>query len=239
MKLVNSTLKRFFNTAQLIEKTKIANHTFHLKVRLNSNSFKNYIQGQHLSMLVGLDNTSLFENPTRCYSVWNYDSEKQEVDIAACINSNGIGTIWLKQLQVGDIVYFSGPEGKFTYLPNFENYFFFGDSSALGHLYNIRRQLNEHQKAEGLFYSAEVENLFSDLNNNFPFEFESAKYPPCDKIKTLLSNQTIDLQKTIVYIAGETEFCTALNKFCRQLLKLESKQIRTKPFWHPNKKGLE
>jgi NADPH-dependent ferric siderophore reductase len=239
MKLVNSTLKRFFNSAQLLEKKIIANHTFHLRIKLNSDSFNNYIPGQHLSMLVGLDDTSLFENPTRCYSVWNYDSENQEVDIAACINSNGIGTIWLKQLREGDTIYFSGPEGKFTFSPNFENYFFFGDSSALGHLYNIRRQLSQQQNSVGLFYSIERENLFSDLNNNLPFEFESSKQPPYDRIKTLLSNQIYDTQKTIVYIAGETEFCVTINKFCRQSLKLEPKQVRTKPFWHPSKKGLE
>jgi NADPH-dependent ferric siderophore reductase len=239
MKLVNNTLKRFFNSAQIIEKTIIANHTFHLRVKLNSNSFKNYIQGQHLSMLVGLDDTSLFENPTRCYSVWNYNDEKQEVDIAACINANGIGTIWLKQLQVGDTVYFSGPEGRFTYSAEFENYFFFGDSSALGHLYNIRRQLSQQQNSLGLFYSTALENLFSDLNNSLPFELETAKQPPYERIKTLLTNQNFDAQKTIVYIAGETEFCITINKFCRQTLKLESKQIMTKPFWHPNKKGLE
>jgi NADPH-dependent ferric siderophore reductase len=239
LKIINNTLKHFFNSAKLIEKIKIANHTFHLKLKLNSDSFANYVHGQHLSILVGLDDTSLFENPTRCYSVWYYDSTKQEVDIAACVKSTGIGAKWINQLVVGDTIYFKTPEGKLLYVPNFETYFFFGDSSALGHLYNIRRQLTKYQKAEGLFYSYEKEELFPDIDATLSFKFVSSNEALYDKIRKLLNSQNFDHQKTIVYIAGETAFCKTISQFCRYDLKLDAKQIKTKPFWHPNKKGLE
>lgn len=123
---------------------------------------------------MGLDNTSLIENPTHCYSVWNYDKVKQEIDIAACTHSTGIGAIWINQLQVGDKVYFTRPQGKFILTNNFENYFFCGDNSALGHLYSIRRQLTSEQNAKGIFYSSDINHLFPDLDICFPFDLISS-----------------------------------------------------------------
>jgi ferredoxin-NADP reductase len=208
MKIVNKTLAQFFNSAILIDKNKIADRTYHLKLQLKSGGFKNYVPGQHLSMLVGLDDTSLFENPTRCYSVWNYDKDKQQVDVAACTFSRGIGTRWLHQLNIADRVHFSGPEGKFTFAPHFTNYVFLGDVSALGHLYHIRRQLSSSQKSFGLLCSTGSSYIFSDIDDSSPFEHIHAEKAPVDETEIFLASlQHLKRQDTVVYLAGETAFC--------------------------------
>ncbi|MCG1036691.1 SIP domain-containing protein [Polaribacter sargassicola] len=45
--------------------------------------------------------------------------------------------------------------------------------------------------------------------------------------------------KKMVYIAGDSRVCIALNQYFRKELKWDVKQIKTKPFWNPSKKGLE
>ncbi len=43
----------------------------------------------------------------------------------------------------------------------------------------------------------------------------------------------------MVYIAGDSRVCVALNHYFRKELHWDSKQIKTKPFWNPEKTGLE
>nr|WP_197482116.1 SIP domain-containing protein [Polaribacter atrinae] len=43
----------------------------------------------------------------------------------------------------------------------------------------------------------------------------------------------------MVYIAGDSRVCIALNQYFRKELNWNTKQIKTKPFWNPDKKGLE
>jgi NADPH-dependent ferric siderophore reductase len=46
-------------------------------------------------------------------------------------------------------------------------------------------------------------------------------------------------REIIIYIAGETLFCKKINAYFRKTKQVETKRIYTKPFWHPDKKGLE
>ncbi|WP_368855182.1 hypothetical protein [Polaribacter sp. 20A6] len=43
----------------------------------------------------------------------------------------------------------------------------------------------------------------------------------------------------MVYIAGDSRVYVALNHHFRNELNWSTKQIKTKPFWNPDKKGLE
>lgn len=45
--------------------------------------------------------------------------------------------------------------------------------------------------------------------------------------------------KKMVYIAGDSRVCVALNQYFRKELHWDGKLIKTKPFWNPGKKGLE
>jgi NADPH-dependent ferric siderophore reductase len=45
--------------------------------------------------------------------------------------------------------------------------------------------------------------------------------------------------KQMVYIAGDSRVCVALNYYFKNYLNWNTKQIKTKPFWNPEKKGLE
>jgi NADPH-dependent ferric siderophore reductase len=51
----------------------------------------------------------------RTYSVWHYNANTLEVDIAVCTFSNAQGAKWAIEINVGDTVYFRGPKGKFIF----------------------------------------------------------------------------------------------------------------------------
>jgi NADPH-dependent ferric siderophore reductase len=45
--------------------------------------------------------------------------------------------------------------------------------------------------------------------------------------------------RRMVYIGGDSRICVSLTHYFRKELQWEARQIKTKPFWNPDKKGLE
>ena len=222
----------------LIHKEKIANYTFHLRLKLSS-PISNYVAGQQLRIFVGLDNVLAFNDIIRTYSVWHYNANTLEVDIAVCTFSNGQGAKWAIEINVGDTVYFSGPKGKFIFDNSAETYFLLGDISALGPLYEIARQINYNKKINSFIYSKDKSDFFKDKFSHTNFNFFTFNTNAVEEIILLIDNIEVDIKKTIIYIAGEANFCKEINAYFRKSKMIETKRIFTKPFWHPNKKGLE
>ena len=114
MSIIQTIISKAFHTATLIHKEQITPSTYHIRIKLKDNSFKNYIPGQQLRVLVGLDNIASLSNLVRTYSVWYYDELKNEADLAICTFFNGQGAKWVQSIAPGDTIYFRDPEGKFT-----------------------------------------------------------------------------------------------------------------------------
>ena len=238
MKIVNSIVSKAFQNALLIHKEKIANHTFHLRLKL-SNPFVNYKAGQQLRIFVGLDNVMAFNDLIRTYSVWHYDAANLEVDIAVCTFSNGQGAKWATEINVGETVFFSGPKGKFIFDNSAGTYFFLGDISALAPMYEIARQINSNKTISGFIYATEQGDIFKDKFSDINFNFLTTSKNVIEQIIELVDNIEYVANNTIIYIAGETVFCKELNAYFRKTKMIETKRIFTKPFWHPDRKGLE
>ncbi|MDV6168496.1 FAD-binding oxidoreductase [Flavobacterium sp. DG1-102-2] len=239
MSILQSIIYKMSHTAVVIHKEKITHSTYHIRIKLKTDSFKNYIPGQHLRIIVGLVDNSSLSNMVRTYSVWRYDELRNEADIAICIFSNGQGAKWVQTLEKGDTIYFRGPEGKFTINPDADNHLFYGDISSLAHLYELNRNTGISKKASGIIYSSAKTHYFDDLSSKRNFGFLEAPENPADDIITEISWNGIPKGNTTVYIAGETAFCVALHNYFKKEHGFLPKQIKTKPFWHPNKKGLE
>lgn len=238
MNIIQTIINKAFHTATLIHKEQITPSTYHIRIKLKGNSFKNYIPGQQLRVLVGLDNIASLSNLVRTYSVWYYDELKNEADLAVCTFSNGQGAKWVQSIAPGDTIYFRGPEGKFTIDTDAENHLFLGDVSSLAHLYELNRHTGHGSKASGIVYSSSKLHHFDDIFPKRNFGFLQSAGDILEDIISEISWNGIS-KNTTVYIAGETAFCVGLHKYFKNELGFSPKQIKTKPFWHPEKKGLE
>lgn len=239
MSIIKTIINKAFHTAVVIHKEKITPTTYHVRIKLNSDCFKNYIPGQQLRVLVGLDNISALSNLVRTYSVWYYDDLRNEADLAICTFSNGQGAKWVQGLEMGDTVYFRGPEGKFTLNPDADHHLFYGDISSLAHLYELNRHTGLQNNASGIVYSTDKSHHFEDIYPKRNFGFLESVANTLEDIITEISWNTVTKENTSVYIAGETAFCVGLHNYFKKELNFSPKQIKTKPFWHPDKKGLE
>lgn len=115
-----------------------------------------------------------------------------------------------------------------------------GDLSALSHLYVIQRNLEKGKQIEGIIYSPDKREMFSDTDQTNPFGFYEMPLNPQEEVLDLVKGKVEKMQgKKMVYIAGDSRICIQLNKFFKKELGWNSNQVKTKPFWNPEKKGLE
>lgn len=240
MGVLDNLVKRFSRKAVLIDKQQLTEHTFHLKIQGDDLKNLPYTPGEHLRVLVGVDKGTSMQDKVRTYSVWQYDPANASMDLAVCTHSTGIGARWVREIALGDMLYFGGPKGKFTVDQSGDYYVFVGDPSALAHLYEINRHLEPSKPVISLIYGDTTSDLFADLTGEKPFTFYQLSQNPgsavIEKLDAQLKNKS---GKGILYVGGDGRLCVALNKHFRNELHWESRQIKTKPFWLPNKTGLE
>lgn len=240
MNLFESLAKLITLSAKVIYKEKLSENIYHLKIQGDALKNANYVPGYHLRIMVGLGKETSFRDKIRTYSIWKFDQNSGIIDLAVCNHSNGPGAQWVQDVQPGESIHFSKPKGKFTLDTSGDYYLFIGDLSALGHLYEIRRHLKPHQKVMSFIYSAHENDFFADIDNLKIFDFHPVEYPQIDPIKQSIS-EFVSQQtgKGIVYLGGDGRVCVELNTYFKKKLNWSSSQIKTKPFWHPDKKGLE
>lgn len=233
--MIEKLLKVVLNEGVLVAKKQIASDVFQLSIRSSSIQKMRYICGQHIRVYVGEKSKASGKDNIRTYSIWKMEKEDNMIHIAACTHTNGTGSIWVKTVEVGEKVFFSKPKGKFTIDHSFDSYCFIGDNSALGHLYELHRDL-ENKEVKGIIYSNSLDELFKDIDDKKPFDFFEFGENPFDEICKLIDKNPDD--KSVVYIGGDGRLCVALNKYLIQK-GWSRKNIKVKPFWMPNKKGLE
>lgn len=242
MSIIENILKSVvLDDAEIVEKVKLSASAY--KIRLHGKAIRknNFIPGSFLRMAVGIGNNNLsMKDKVRSYSVWNVNKTEGYLDLAIATHSDGIGSQWVKDCKVGDVVHFKMKKSNFLPDASADSYIMIGDLSALSHLYMIYRNIGENKQISSIIYSEKQEELFLDVDGSSPFNFYELSKIPSEAITAKLKKLLPNLEgEKIVYIAGDSRVCVALNNFFRKELNWNTKQIKTKPFWNPEKKGLE
>lgn len=242
MSLIENILKKVvLQDAIITRKEQLTASVY--KITLQSESIKtaSFQPGYFLRLGIGIGNDDVsFKDKVRSYSIWDINQNKGYLDLAIATDSNGIGSQWVKNCEVGETVYFKWKKGNFLLDDTADSYLMIGDLCALSHLYILNRNLPSSKQVESIVYSSNLSDLFKDIDNSNPFDFYSVKENAIAEIFNLLSEKIVKLKgSTMVYIAGDSRICVALNYYFRMELNWNTKQIKTKPFWNPDKKGLE
>ncbi|HTN68324.1 MAG: phage tail protein [Chryseobacterium sp.] len=241
MGIVENLLKMILQEATIENKTKLSETVYQIRLKNESIKSADFMAGYFLRLGIGIENNDVtLKDKVRSYSVWDIDKFNGTMEIAIATHSNGIGAEWAEQCNAGDKVFFKWKKGNFIIDNSADSYLMIGDLSALSHLYIINRNLPKDKKVESILYSEKLNELFADIDGTKPFSFYEMPQNPYKeiirKIKEIVPNMK---GKKMVYIGGDSRICVALNQFFRKELQWETKQIKTKPFWNPEKKGLE
>ncbi|AZQ64502.1 siderophore-interacting protein [Flammeovirga pectinis] len=241
MKIIEKILKSVLTETEIIYKKQLSKSAFHIRIQSEDFLKINIIPGAFLRVGIGIGKEELsMKDKIRSYSIWDFDQKKGVIDIAIATHSKGIGSYWVSNCKVGDKLFCKLKTGKFLIDEIADSYLMIGDLSALSHLYMIQRELGPNKYVKGIIYSDNKDDFFPDVDNKTPFDFYEKSQNPIDEvIGEIKKSLPLMHGEEIVYIAGDSRLCIALTKFFRNELKWKSNKIKTKPFWNPEKKGLE
>ncbi|MBJ2175168.1 SIP domain-containing protein [Aureibaculum sp. A20] len=242
MGLLENILKKVVLQDAIIEnKVQLSPSVYQIRLKSESIKKAEFEPGYFIRLGIGIGNDNIsFKDKVRSYSVWNINHTEGYLDLAIATESKGIGAEWGQNCNIGDTVYFKWKKGNFLLDTTADSYLMIGDLSALSHLYIIHRNLSNTKHVESLVYTKNSDDFFQDVDGSIPFNFYSLEQNAIDEILKIVKQLAGKLKKEkIVYIAGDSRVCIALNQYFRHELKWNIKQIKTKPFWNPDKKGLE
>jgi NADPH-dependent ferric siderophore reductase len=137
-------------------------------------------------------------------------------------------------------VYFAWHKGKFLVDDSADSYLMIGDLSALAHLYEIRRNLPLGKKVKSIIYHQNMQELYPDIDGSNPFSFTQLPQNPTAELLQLIKEIIPEMKgEKMIYIAGDSRVCVTLTHYFRNELQWPSSKLKVKPFWNPEKKGLE
>lgn len=240
MALLETIMKKIMDKGQITSKTRLTDSVYKIDITSDAIKTMDFMAGYFIRLGVGIgQNTSTKKDMVRSYSIWDINKDTNTISLAIATDSNGIGAQWVKDCNVGDTVYYKTKKGTFTLDTSADSYLMIGDLSALSHLYIINKGLKNKQ-VESIIYNNTLSDLFEDVDGTKPFNFYELEENATDSILEKVKEQLPNLKgKKMVYIAGDSRVCVALNHYFRKELHWDSKLIKTKPFWNPEKTGLE
>lgn len=240
MALLETIMKKIMDKGQITSKTRLTDSVYKIDITSDAIKTMDFMAGYFIRLGIGIGtNTNSKKDMVRSYSIWDINKDTNTISLSIATDSNGIGAQWVKNCNVGDTVYYKTKKGTFTLDTSADSYLMIGDLSALSHLYIINRSL-ENKPVESIIYNNTLSDLFEDVDGTKPFNFYKLEENATDSILEKLKEKLPNIKgKKMVYIAGDSRVCVALNHYFRKELHWDSKQIKTKPFWNPEKTGLE
>jgi NADPH-dependent ferric siderophore reductase len=207
-----------------------------------------WLPGQHVRLQVGAapGPVDWLIGTLRAYSVWNYDGETLELIVFDHGDSRGPGAEWARTARPGDELRLLKPEGDFT-TTRAGYHLVAGEETAQVAYGAMLRALPFDARVFGcLEVDSPDERL--DLgqdpnpNPNRDLHWSYRRGRSAASAQTLVDAvRLLDLpaQPGTAYLAGEARTIQLIRRHLVEERHWPRRNVRTKPFWTPGKKGLE
>jgi NADPH-dependent ferric siderophore reductase len=207
-----------------------------------------WLPGQHVRLQVGAASGPVdwLIGTLRTYSVWDYDGETLELIVYDHGDSDGPGAGWARTARAGDELRLLKPEGDFTVAPA-DYHLFAGEETAQVAYGAMLRALPETARVFGcLEVDSPGERL--DLgqglspNRNWELNWSYRQGRPAASAQSLVSAVSdLDLpaEPGVAYLAGEARTIQLVRRHLVEERGWPRRNVRTKPFWTPGRKGLD
>jgi NADPH-dependent ferric siderophore reductase len=170
----------------------------------------------------------------RTYSIW--DGDETGLELCVLDHGDGPGARWSRTIEPGRRIIFTKPEGKLTPQPA-PYHLFVGEETASVAFAPMLRSLGDAETHTILEVDTPEDRLPID---NVTWLYRHGA--PAASSKTLLEavqNADLPPEPGIAYLAGEAKTIQSIKTHLIQDRSWPRQAIKTKPFWTPNKKGLE
>jgi NADPH-dependent ferric siderophore reductase len=178
----------------------------------------------------------------RTYSVWNYDGETIELIVYEHDASDGPGAEWARTVQPGDELRLLKPEGSFTITPA-GYHLFAGEETAQVAYGAMLRALPTGTPVYGcLEVDGPDERLDLGKDESWDLRWSYRRGRPAASARTLVSAvRDLDLptEPGMAYLAGEARTIQLVRRHLVEERGWPRRNVRTKPFWSPGRRGLD
>lgn len=175
-----------------------------------------------------------FRDVLRTYSVWDYDGEV--LDLRVLVHGEGPGAGWAASIETGDAVHLRGPEGDFVLRDSGAGHsLFVGDETACVAF----GPMTAAARGETTVV-AEVAEPDNQLPLTGPVTWIYRHDRPADSSQSLVDAvRDLDVPNGTAYLAGEARTIQLVRAHLMNDRGWSRRDIKTKPFWTPGKRGLE
>ncbi|WP_200799370.1 siderophore-interacting protein [Williamsia sterculiae] len=202
-----------------------------------------WVPGQQVRLQVAAATAALdwLVGTLRTYSVWEYDGESMELIVFE--HGDGPGAGWAGTVKAGDELMLLKPEGSFTVVPEADYHLFVGEETAQVAFGPILRALPVGARVFGhLEVDSPDERL--DLGNadDHQVTWSYRRGESAAASTTLVDAlRGLDLPPTpgVAYLAGEARTIQLVRRHLVEERGWSRRDVRTKPFWTPGRKGLD
>lgn len=161
--------------AILSEKENLNRTVMKITLKLENPKEMEFLSGQFVSLKVS-------ESVYRSYSIFSSMFEKSSISLIIGIAHDGVGANYVRNIQIGDIVEFIGPSGRFVFPENiFQNFIFVATGTGLSPLISMiddTYRLIPEKNITLLFGIRSPDDLFlydhlkklSNMNRNFRYK---------------------------------------------------------------------
>ncbi|HEX8659845.1 MAG TPA: siderophore-interacting protein [Hymenobacter sp.] len=232
MSILTSLARQVTQQVTVARAERIAAHAYRITLTGPALNDWAYVPGQTLNVFFGLGAAGAAASlRKRTYSVWGYDSVRQELELAVCTFSDGPGAHWAAQCRPGDTVHFYGPGGKFLLNTTAPAHVFLGDVSSLAHFYALRRQVPAGVPVLSVIHARHQDDVFADLDGTFPLHVEVAETLSALQYLRAAEAQGLSTQQPAqVYWGGPEATCVAGYRLLQEW-QWPTANVKAKPFW--------
>ncbi|MCG7594187.1 siderophore-interacting protein [Mycobacterium sp. PSTR-4-N] len=204
--------------------------------------------GQHIRLQVaGLLDSMLRLHPhdaLRTYSIYDADSERGSLDIAMLDHDGESGSQtparrWASAARVGDHVTMTRPQGSFIVRPDAPYHLFVGEETASVAFAAMVRAVPDETPVYGVVEGAHESDHIA-LSRNL-IHVERGDTTAADSVVLAQAVRELALpdRPGVAYLAGEARTAQTVRRILVEERGWDRRNIRTKPFWTPGRRGME
>ena len=204
--------------------------------------------GQHIRLQVaGLLKSALqlhAHDALRTYSIYDADPELGTLDIAMLDHDGAPGQQtparhWSSRTNIGDRLQMTRPQGTFVLRESAPYHLFVGEETAAVAFAAMLRALPDEAQAYGVIEGATITDHLALSRPLTRVERGHASAENSDILAQALRELPLPDYPGVAYLAGEARTVQTLRNILIKERGWNRRDIRTKPFWTPGRRGME
>ncbi|MCK2212770.1 siderophore-interacting protein [Actinomadura sp. ATCC 31491] len=237
--LARRLLDRMLVTGEIVEVEEVAPRMRRIRIGGEALAGLSWTPGQHVRVLIG-DGGGLLGGVLRTYSVWAHDPTWEALDLIGLDHGGDApGARWVRAAAPGQEVAFTRPDGSFVLREEARYHLFAGEETAAVAFGAMLRALPREAAAYGV---VEAERPGDHLG--LPRELtrvcrEGALAAGSAVLVDAVRALDLPDRPGVAYLAGEARTVQAIRAHLVHERGWSRRDVRTKPFWTPGRRGLD